>query len=353
MSNAEGLDAVVIANGEAPFLDSTFWYLTEQDSGSFEGAIAVVGRDGSLDVIVSPLEEESARLGKGEIHVYETRAERDSLIREALGGLERVGFNLGSAPYSAVECVRSAAGLSEVADASRAIARAVSVKDAKEIEMTRKACRISSAVAAEIPGMLSEGVTEREVAARMDNRMRDLGGSGNAFDTIAAFGAHASQPHYAPGDGRLGKGDVALFDFGSKYGRYCSDMTRTVFFGKPPEILERAYAVVLEAQEAGLAEYRAGAEARAAAIAARDVVDSSEFGGRFIHSFGHGIGMEVHQAISVSSRSPQILEAGNIVSAEPGVYLPGIGGIRIEDTVLITEDGFERLTDFDRSLTVV
>lgn len=306
-----------------------------------------------MDVIVSTLEEECARSGVGDVHVYHTRAERDGFLADALNGAKKVGFNIHNTTYSAVEYVRKAAGWIEPADATAPIAATVAVKDAKEIELTRKACTISSAVAKEIPDLLSEGVSEREVASRMDNRMRELGGTGNAFDTIAAFGAFSSQPHHMPSDYKLSSGDTALFDFGTKYGRYCSDMTRTVFLGDPPDILKRAYDVVLEAQDAGLEHYYDGASAREADIAAREVIDGSEFKGRFIHSFGHGIGMEVHQDISVFSKSEQVLKAGNVVSAEPGIYLPGIGGIRIEDTCLITRSGFERLTDFDHGFTVV
>ena len=353
ISNAEGMDAVVIANDGEPFLDSTFWYITEQGSGTFEGSFAIVGPGGSLDVIVSVLEEEGAREGVGDVHVYHNREERDAFLRDALRGCSRVGFNFHSATYAAVEYVKKTVDGIEAVDAAGAIDATVSVKDEKEISATREACRISSIVAGEIPDMLSEGVSEKEVAARMDNRMRELGGTGNAFDTIAAFGAYSSQPHHMPCDYRLRSGDTALFDFGTKYNRYCSDMTRTVFLGKPSEILERAYEVVLEAQAAGIAEYRDGVPANAADLAARKIIDDSEFKGRFIHSFGHGIGMDVHQAIYVAPRSTQTLRAGNIVSAEPGVYIPGVGGIRIEDTCLITEDGCEVLTSFDHSFTVV
>lgn len=351
LENAEGMDAVVIANDGEPFLDSTFWYLTEQRSGTFEGSFAIAGPNG-LDVIVSILEEEGAREGKGNIHVYHDRKERDQFIRDALKGCTRVGFNVNCVTYAAAEYVRKTAEV-EIVNASDAIGSTVSVKDEKEIEATRRACAISSQVAGEIPDMLSEGVSEKEVAARMDSRMRELGGTGNAFDTIAAFGPWSSQPHHMPCDYRLASGDAALFDFGTKYDRYCSDMTRTVFLGRPPEIMERAYELVLEAQQAGIAEYRAGAEARAADLAARKVIDDSEFKGRFIHSFGHGIGQDVHQHLSVSPRSEHVLQAGNVVSAEPGVYIPGVGGIRIEDTVLITESGCEVLTSFDHSFTVV
>ena len=353
ISNADGMDAVVIANDGEPFLDSTFWYLTEQTSGTFEGSFAIVRKDGTLDVIVSILEEESAKDGVGDVHVYHDREERERYIKEALSGCSKVGFNTHSATYAAVQYIRKVVGDIEPVDAGSAIDATVSVKDAKEIEATRRACRISSQVAAEIPDYLSEGVSEREVAARMDSRMRELGGTGNAFDTIAAFGAYSSQPHHMPCDYRLRMGDTALFDFGSKYDRYCSDMTRTVFLGKPPEVLERAYEVVLEAQQAGIEEYRDGAKASVADLAARKIIDESEFKGKFIHSFGHGIGMDVHQAISVSPRSDQTLHAGNIVSAEPGIYIPGVGGIRIEDTCLVTEDGCEVLTSFDHSFTVV
>ncbi len=353
ISNAEGMDAIVIVNDGDPFLDSTFWYLTEQKSGTFEGSMAIVRSDGSMDVIVSTLEEEGAHDGVGNVRVYHDRKERDELIRDALRGCAKVGFNVNSATYASVEYVRKTAEGIEVVNAGKAISETVSVKDGKEIAATREACRISSVVAGEIPDMLSEGVSEKEVAARMDARMRELGGTGNAFDTIAAFGAYSSQPHHMPCDYRLRKGDAALFDFGTKYDRYCSDMTRTVFLGRPPEVLERAYEVVLEAQLAGIAEYRDGANASAADVAAREIIDGSEFKGRFIHSFGHGIGMDVHQAISVYSKSEQVLKAGNIVSAEPGIYIPGVGGIRIEDTCLITEDGCEVLTSFDHSFTVV
>jgi len=353
ISNADKVDAIVILNDGSPFLDSTFWYLTELNGGSFEGSIAVVGKDGSLSTIVSVLEAETAMSGKGEVHVYHTREERDNYLRDALKGAGKVGFNIHNASYSMVNYVKKTVKGIKVADASTAISQTTSVKDKREIELTRKACKISSQVAGEIPDMLSEGITEKEMAFRMDVRMRELGGTGNAFDTISAFGANSSKPHHAPTEYRLMKGDTALFDFGTKYEGYCSDMTRTVFLSRPPKILERAYETVLEAQTAGIEKYMDGARAKEADLAAREVIDGTEFKGKFIHSFGHGIGMEVHQDISVSPRSEQILREGNIVSAEPGIYIPGVGGIRIEDTCLITKNGCERLTDFDRKITFV
>jgi Xaa-Pro dipeptidase len=349
--NAPDVDAIVIINGQEPFLDSTFWYLTGQRAGTFEGGIAVA-RDGKLDVIVSSLEAEGAKEGMGEVHEYADREDRNNTLKDILKGCVNVGFNINSAPYSGVEYVRKLAEV-KVVDATKSINDTISVKDEKELEAIRRACGISSKVAEEIPGMLRSGVTEKEVAAEMDTRMRELGGGGNAFDTIAAFGGNASKPHHAPTDRKLGNGDVALFDFGTKYDRYCSDMTRTVFFGEPKDVLKRAYITVKEAQEAGFQCYRDGAPASEADIEARKIIDAGEFKGRMIHTFGHGIGMDVHEAISIYSRSEQVLRSGNVVSAEPGIYLPGLGGIRIEDTCLVRVGGAERLTSFDRELTIV
>ncbi|MGI5964729.1 MAG: M24 family metallopeptidase [Candidatus Methanomethylophilaceae archaeon] len=349
--NSPETDAIVIVNGDEPFCDSAFWYLTEQKSGTFEGGIAVV-RDGKLDVIVSTLEEETAREGCGEIHVYSNRAERDGLLKELLNGCTDVGFNTLSAPYASVRYIEKTAGIN-VKNASKEILETLTVKDEKELKSIRRACEISSKVASEIPEILTAGMTEKEAAFAIDFRMRELGGEGNAFETIAAFGPNSSKPHHSPTDRKISKGDAALFDFGTKYEKYCSDLTRTVFFGKPDERMERAYETVKKAQEEGFSRYREGAPAADADIAAREIIDAGEFKGRMIHTFGHGIGMDIHQGISVYSKSDYTLKAGNVVSAEPGIYLPGIGGIRIEDTCLVLKDGAERLTSFDRELTVV
>ena len=353
MGNAAEVDKVVIINGGEPFLDSTFWYITEQSTGVFEGSLAIVSRDGSVDIVVGKLEEEAAKTAKGNVHVYGTRQEYETILKDILGDAKKVGINAQSAVYSSVMHLKKIKDDIEIVNVSQAIDDTVSIKDEKEIRATEKACEITSKVAQELPSMISEGVSEKEVAAEMDIRMRKLGGTGNAFETIAAFGSYSAECHHKPCDYKLKAGDTALFDFGSKYDMYCSDLTRTIFLGEPPDILRRAYEVVRKAQIAGIEKIRAGASASEPDLAARKIIDDSEFKGKFIHSFGHGIGMDVHQAIGVHPRSEQILRAGNIISAEPGIYIPGIGGIRIEDTVLVTEDGCRILTDYDHDLTVV
>ena len=350
MSNVDA-DAVVIMNGTSPFLDSVFWYLTEQGSGTFEGTIAVASNDG-LDVIVNKLEETSARGGSGNIHVFETRDERERILKSILEGKKRIGMNVHSVSYAAAEYIKKVSG-SSVTDVTKGINDTISIKDEKELSAIRKACRISSGTASSVHRMLSAGMTEREAAARIDTDMRNHGAEGNAFDTIAAFGEYSAEPHHRPGDRALKKGDAALFDFGCKYSMYSSDLTRTVFFGEPPEILKRAYKAVYEAKEAGMARIADGIPAKEADLAAREVIDATEFKGMFIHSFGHGIGMDVHEGTSLSHLSKDILKENMVVSAEPGIYIPGIGGIRIEDTVLVKKNGCEPLTEFDKEMTVI
>ena len=325
--NFDGIDALVIANAGEPFLDSTYWYLTGCSSGTFEGARAVVTEDGQLHTFVSILEEESAKSGSGIVHVFHDDKERKEQMKEVLAGCGRIGVNYGSVAYGSVEWMKSFLDSDvQIVDASKAIADTVAVKDDAEIALIEKACSVSSQVAQELPDMISEGVTEREVASEMGIRMLRHGGSGLAFDTIAAFGANSSQPHYMPGDYKLKKGDTALFDFGSKYSMYCSDLTRTIFLGDPGDVLKRAYKVVKEAQEAGLALMKDGAPASAVDLVAREVIDASEFKGKFIHSFGHGIGMDIHQSISVSPKSQQTLRTGTSCPRNPGYTSPDSAG---------------------------
>ena len=350
-SECDDVDAVIISNGTSPFLDPVFWYVTEQTSGSFEGTFAIV-KKGDIDVVTHAGEATTAKRGKGKVHVYETRDDKDKMLTELLKGCPRIGISGRSIAYSTSEYFRKLTG-SELVDVSDKIANVIAVKDRKEIADIRIACDISSKVADMIPSLLYSGMTEKEAAWLIDSELRKKGGNGNAFGTIAAFGENAAEPHHVPSDRKLRKGDAALFDFGSKHGMYCSDLTRTVFFGTPDGVLKRAYDLVLRAKEAGMNEMRDGVPSKNADSVARKMIDESEFKNAFVHSFGHGMGMNVHELPSLSSRSEAVLRKGMVMTAEPGIYLPGIGGIRIEDTVLVKEKGIESLTGFDQSYTVI
>ncbi len=353
MEAAEGIDLLVIANGQEPFMDPNFRYLSNNQAGLFEGGTLIARPDGSIDVLVSRMEELSARQGKGTVHSYETRKERDEKLSALLAGAQFLGVNSGSIALREADYLRSMLPGAELVDASAALSAARSIKDEAEIAAMREACRISSEVAQEIPDFLKEGMSEEEARARIDLLLLEKGGEGNAFDSIVAFGEGAAEPHHRPGKRRLRKGDAALFDFGCRYDGYCSDLTRTVFLGEPEPQMLRAYEVVLRAKEAGQAAIREGVKASEIDAIARKIIDDSEFEGLFLHSFGHGIGMSVHESGSLSPSSEMILQEGMVVTAEPGIYIEGVGGVRIEDTVLVRKDGCEPLTSFDKSLTVI
>lgn len=351
-NNVKDVDCILIMNGSEPFLDSSFQYITGLTSGVFEDAIAFISPDGSVNVLVNQLEEKAIKSSCVNTHIYRNKSEYQSAIKELLRDTKRVGINAPSATYSHVENLKKIKDI-EILDVSNAISATMAVKDKKEIKAIKNACRITSNVAKKLPEMICDGISEKEVAAEIDIMMRKSGSTGNAFDTIVAFGPNSAECHHRPNSYKLKSGNVALFDFGSKYDMYCSDLTRTIFFKESNKKLKRAYEIVKKAQLAGIKGICDGVKANEVDLIARKIIDDSEFKGLFIHSFGHGIGMDVHQPIHVSPNSEQILRAGNVISAEPGVYIPGVGGIRIEDTVLVTENGCKVLTNYDHSYTLV
>ena len=187
------------------------------------------------------------------------------------------------------------------------------------------------------------GRTERQVAAELDYLMRPEGADGPAFETIVAAGAHTSLPHYRPGNTRIRSGQAVLIDFGATAGGYCSDLTRVVFVDRIPPKLTTVYEVVQRAQAAGIRALQAGARCCDVDAAARKVIEAAGYGDQFVHSLGHGLGRAVHEGPSLARRVTQRLRAGMVVTIEPGIYLPGIGGIRLEDDVLIGPRGRRKL----------
>ena len=218
------------------------------------------------------------------------------------------------------------------------------VKSAAEIESIRRACRVADATFEVMLGVVREGITERELATRLGFELVRGGAEGPSFEPIVAFGDHAALPHARPGARELRRGEVVLFDFGAVVDGYVSDMTRTVALGDPGAELRDVYDQVLAAQEAALAGIRAGMSGPEADALARDPLEAAGHGEHFGHSLGHGIGLEVHEAPRLSKKSKDRLVPDMTVTVEPGVYLEGLGGIRIEDDVVIGESGLEVLS---------
>jgi len=234
------------------------------------------------------------------------------------------------------------------------------VKDAHEIEMLRRGGQLLSQVALEVVRDAREGMTEQELAAKIDWRIKSAGFERCSFETIVASGPNSAQPHAHAGERVLAAGDLVVLDFGGVYGGYCVDLTRTVALGQPDAEMQRVYHAVLEAQNAAIAASKAGVRAGDIDAAARQALGRHDLAKAFGHSTGHGLGVEIHEAPRVGPRREatadapappdDLIEPGMVFTIEPGAYIPGWGGVRIEDDVLVTEEGVEMLTNVPRQL---
>ena len=222
------------------------------------------------------------------------------------------------------------------------------IKDRSEVDRIRAAARLGSEVMDEAIRLIRPGVTELEIAAEINFRMRRKGASGESFEAIVAAGARSALPHARPTERRIGKNELVVIDMGAILRHYCSDLTRTVHVGRASAKVRRWYHAVLDAQTAARDVLKAGVTSGAVDAAARGVLQRKGLGRYFVHSTGHGIGLEIHEEPRVARGQKKVLEAGNVVTLEPGVYVEGVGGIRIEDDALVTSGGAEILTTASR-----
>jgi len=229
------------------------------------------------------------------------------------------------------------------------------VKDDAEVEALRMACAAADRALADLVahGGLRPGRTEREVARELEDRMLDHGAAGRSFESIVATGANSAVPHHRPTDAELCSGDFVKLDFGALVDGYHSDMTRTFVLGEPADWQREIYRLVVAAQAAGRAALKPGADVRDVDAAARDVIQQAGHGDDFVHGLGHGVGLEIHEAPTLSRLGDGKLAAGMAVTVEPGVYLAGRGGVRIEDTLVVRDTAPELLTLTTKDLVVV
>jgi Xaa-Pro dipeptidase len=342
-SMEKDVDAIVLMNGTDPNLDNSFFYATGIPNGLFEGCIAIV-KPRRTEVLSSELEELSAARSGVKTTVFESDEHRHELLNGRIRGMTKVGVNFREITHANYLKIKKAAKGTKLVDVSSDIERARMIKQPDEIVKIRKACKIGSKAGEAIPDIVSEGMTETEAAAELNRYMMKLGAIGPGFTTIAAFGSKSAEPHYHPGQRRLKRGQLALFDYGANYQRYVSDITRTFICGRPNAKQREMYDTVLEAQLAALDKIREGVKGKSVDLAARRIIDGSRFKGCFIHSTGHGIGISVHDPGSISYARNMTLKRGMVLTVEPGAYVAGFGGVRIEDDILVTKDGCEILT---------
>ncbi|MFC5994197.1 M24 family metallopeptidase [Pseudonocardia hispaniensis] len=284
------------------------------------------------------------------------RATSFALAADAAGrGVRRLGFESDHVTVDAHVALGEAVPGVRLERAPGLVQRLRRVKDTDEITTVRAACAVADAALADLLAAhgLRAGRTEREVALDLDDRMRGHGAAGPAFETIVAAGANSAYPHHRPTGVALDRGDLITIDFGALVDGYHSDMTRMFVLGPAADWQRELYELVAAAQAAGRAALAAGAHVREVDAAARDVIVAAGHGERFPHGLGHGVGLQIHEAPALSATGTDELATGMVLTVEPGVYLPGRGGVRIEDTLVVRSDGPDPLTGSPRELLEV
>ncbi len=339
----EEVDAFLIANNQHPNVDLNFFYVSGIISGAFEGCYAIAKNNGKGYLLTSELEESIARKEtKLEIRVFKTKEEKESQLKELLSDVNNLGINSDGLSYKQYQNIAKLTK-AKMIDISDAFSKARSIKDREEIRAISEACKISSQSFDAIKNFIKEGVTEKQIASKLSSLLFENGATNLAFPTIAAFAENSSRPHHLPTDRKLKKNEFVLMDFGAEFNRYASDITRTFVFGKASNKMKEIYKTVLDAQLQAIDMIKDGANGKDVDKLARSIIDK-KFKGRFIHSLGHEVGMSVHDGNRLSFQGDFILKENMVVTVEPGVYIPSVGGVRIEDTVLVTKNKAKRLT---------
>ncbi|MEI8000194.1 MAG: aminopeptidase P family protein [Actinomycetes bacterium] len=281
-----------------------------------------------------------------------TAEEQTGAQRVALGGHARVGLEAPSVSWAQQRGYARSFPDCELIATDGLVEDVRRRKEPAEVARIRAACAIADEALAELLPTLADAPTEREFALALEFGMRRRGASAVSFDPIVAAGPNGSRPHARPSDRRIGRHELIVIDFGCIVDGYCSDMTRTVSVGEPSADAVHVWETVLAAQRAGRDVVRPGTDLAAVDLAARSVIDAAGFGASFAHGTGHGVGLEIHESPRVARTSSGTLASGDVVTVEPGVYLPGVGGVRIEDTLVVTEDAADALTEFPKQLVV-
>lgn len=341
----EGLDAVLLTGEANRFYASGF--LTTGGDG-----MALVTRQGNFYFTDSRyIEAAEQQVQDAAIGLVERGKGYLAWLREALelSGSRKVGFEDECMTVSEWQTFSEHLPCA-LEPASALLRRLRSRKDEAELERMQQAQRISEQALQQILTELRPGVTEKEIAARLQYLMLHFGAEKMSFDPIVASGPNGSMPHAVPTERKIQSGEFVTMDFGCVYKGYCSDMTRTVAVGQVTDEMEQVYHIVLRAQLAGIAAARAGATGAEIDGAARRVIERAGYGAYFGHSFGHGVGVEIHEGPNATPGNDRPMEAGSVISAEPGIYLPGRFGVRIEDVVVLEEGGCRILTRADKTL---
>lgn len=287
--------------------------------------------------------------------IVEHGAKPMDAVRELLNEIRagKIGFEQNHVTYGTYQSLRTSFDGIELAGTDGWIEELRMVKDEAELAIMREAADLADRTFHYIIGRIKPGVSERQIALELEFFMREHGADGPSFDTIVASGERSALPHGVASDRMIGNNEFVKLDFGAYYKGYCSDITRTVVVGKPSDKHREIYGIVLEAQLAGLAGIKPGMTGMEADGLTRDIIRRYGYSDYFGHGTGHGLGMEIHEEPRLSLTGAVVLRPGMTVTVEPGIYLPDFGGVRIEDDVVVTENGVERLTQSSKDLVAI
>ncbi len=329
-------------------------YLTGFHAEPFERLMALAVRPDRATLIVPAIEREKASRHADHAEVVSWRDGEDgyALVRSALEGCVEVGVEKEHLTVQAADMLITRTTVREMADVSPEIRRLRRIKNTEEIEKLARAGSITDAVGEHVLDRLRPGQTELEVSVLIGAAIGESGGT-LSFESLVQSGPNSALPHVRPTSRKLGEGDFVLLDFGATFEGYRADTTRMAVIGEPSERHREIHALVLAAHDAAVAAVRAGTTAGSVDAAARQVIEAAGMGELFFHRVGHGLGLEAHEDPSLDPGSATVLEAGMVFTIEPGIYIPGWGGVRIEDDVLVERSGCRLLTNEDRSLRVI
>ena len=345
-AHLDGLDAMLLTS------EANGYYAT----GFMGEGIALVTRRGSWYFTDSRYTEAADKAIGDAAVIREVSREKpfSALINEALAeaGAEKAGFEEQRMTV-AEHAVYSEKLHCTLTPASSLMTELRGSKDEEELSCMTAAQRIAEGALEQILKEIRPGMTEKEIAARLNYLMVSAGAEKTSFDTIVASGPNGSMPHAVPGMRKVREGDFITMDFGCVYKGYCSDMTRTVALGRPSDEMRNVYDIVLQAQLAGIAAAKAGVTGAAIDGPARKVIQDAGYGAYFGHSFGHSLGIDIHEAPNAAPGNDKPMPDGAVVSAEPGIYLPGKFGVRIEDVMILRPDGAQVITKAPKALLVL
>ena len=330
-------------------------YLTGFHAEPYERLMALAVRPGDRATLIVPaLEQEKAGRHSDQAEVVSWRDGEDAytLVRTALEGCVEVGVEKEHLSLLAAEMLMARTAAREMVDMSPEIRRLRRIKHQAELDKLARAAAITDAVTEEVINRLRPSQTELEVSVLIGSAIGEQGGT-LSFESLVQSGPNSALPHMRPTSRKLAAGDLVLLDFGAAFDGYHADTTRMAVVGEPSARHKEIHTIVLAAHDAAIAAVRAGTTTGAVDAAARQVIEAAGMGDRFFHRVGHGLGLEAHEDPSLDPGSATVLEAGMVFTIEPGIYIPGWGGVRIEDDVVVERSGCRVLTKADRSLRVI